>query len=51
MIGTPNRGSPLADHFVGQEIIVCAPAVYDLLSDSNATKVDAKPKYRLPYNC
>ena len=40
MIGTPNRGSPVADHFVGQGIIVCAPAVYDLLSDSDATKAD-----------
>ena len=43
MIGTPNRGSPVADHFVDQGIIVCAPAVYDLLSNSNATKVPANP--------
>jgi pimeloyl-ACP methyl ester carboxylesterase len=43
IIGTPNRGSPVADHFVGQGIIVCAPAVYDLLSDSNATMVSANP--------
>ncbi|MGH9984657.1 MAG: esterase/lipase family protein [Nitrososphaeraceae archaeon] len=43
MLGTPNRGSPVADHFVGQGIIVCDPAVYDLLTDSNATKVPAYP--------
>jgi pimeloyl-ACP methyl ester carboxylesterase len=43
MIGTPNRGSPVADHFVGQGIIVCAPAVYDLLSDSDAAKAPTNP--------
>lgn len=43
MIGTPNRGSLAADYFVGQGIIVCAPAVYDLLSESNATKVPPNP--------
>jgi hypothetical protein len=43
IIGTPNRGSPVADHFVGQGIIICAPAVYDLLSDSDATKVSTNP--------
>ena len=40
MIGTPNRGSPVADHFIGQGIIVCTPAVYDLLTDSDATIAD-----------
>ena len=40
LIGSPNRGSPVADHFVSQGIIVCDPAVYDLLSGSDATKVD-----------
>lgn len=31
MIGTPNRGSLVADHFMSRGIIFCDPAVYDLL--------------------
>jgi triacylglycerol esterase/lipase EstA (alpha/beta hydrolase family) len=37
MIGTPNAGSPLAEHFVSQGIIVCDPAIFDLLPGSAAT--------------
>ena len=40
MIGTPNRGPPVADYFVSRGIIVCDPAVYDLLSGSDATLAD-----------
>jgi hypothetical protein len=47
MIGTPNRGSPVADHFVSRGIIICDPAVYDLLSGSDATipDVNTNTKY------
>ena len=47
MIGTPNRGSPVADHFVSRVIIICDPAVYDLLSGSDATipDVNTNTKY------
>ncbi|MGD1837450.1 MAG: hypothetical protein ACPKPY_05265 [Nitrososphaeraceae archaeon] len=47
MIGTPNDGSPLAD--MAQNIppiyrnLFCFPAVYDLTTYSEATKVPNNP--------
>jgi pimeloyl-ACP methyl ester carboxylesterase len=41
MIGTPNRGTPMAER-----TSVCAPAVWDVLPEANATKAGMNPNTR-----
>jgi pimeloyl-ACP methyl ester carboxylesterase len=41
MIGTPNTGTPMAER-----TSVCAPAVWDILPEANATKVGSNPNTR-----
>ena len=41
MIGTPNNGTPMAER-----TNVCAPAVWDILPEANATKVGMNPNTR-----
>ena len=41
MIGTPNNGTPMAER-----TSLCAPAVWDMLPEANATKVGSNPNTR-----
>jgi pimeloyl-ACP methyl ester carboxylesterase len=41
MIGTPNNGTPMAER-----TSLCAPAVWDILPEANATKVGMNPNTR-----
>ena len=41
MIGTPNQGTPIAER-----TSLCAPAVWDVLPEANATKVGSNPNTR-----
>jgi pimeloyl-ACP methyl ester carboxylesterase len=41
MIGTPNNGTPMAER-----TSICAPAVWDILPEANATKVGMNPNTR-----
>jgi triacylglycerol lipase len=41
MIGTPNNGTPMAER-----TSICAPAVWDMLPEANATKVGSNPNTR-----
>lgn len=41
MIGTPNNGTPVAER-----TSLCAPAVWDVLPEANATKVGSNPNTR-----
>jgi pimeloyl-ACP methyl ester carboxylesterase len=41
MIGTPNNGTPMAER-----TSICAPAVWDILPEANATKVGSNPNTR-----
>ena len=41
MIGTPNNGTPIAER-----TSLCAPAVWDVLPEANATKVGSNPNTR-----
>ncbi|MFL6484764.1 MAG: esterase/lipase family protein [Nitrososphaera sp.] len=41
MIGTPNNGTPMAER-----TSICAPAVWDMLPEANATKVASNPNTR-----
>src|ERR671912_433126 len=41
MIGTPNSGTPIAER-----TSLCAPAVWDVLPEANATKVGSNPNTR-----
>ncbi|MFL6489311.1 MAG: esterase/lipase family protein [Nitrososphaera sp.] len=41
MIGTPNNGTPMAER-----TSICAPAVWDMQPEANATKVESNPNTR-----